>query len=160
MPFTYTLIKSQTPKYHYSVKKSNPTGFFFSKKQPLREVEEVLIYYKKAGTYNPQMIGDVIRHMPKTTGNCGQNYYNGRNKPQPAKTYKGYFPTTLLHNNLKRRGGKSVCDELITYFIKTYSNENDTILDMTCCNDVVGNLCKELKRNFIGIDINLKDELL
>ena len=65
MPFTYTLIQSQTPKYHYCIKKNNKTGFLFCKKQPLRETEEVLIYYKKPGTYNPQMIGNKERKVTK-----------------------------------------------------------------------------------------------
>jgi len=158
MPFTYTLIKSQTPKYHYCIKKSNKTGFLFCKKQPLRDIEEVLIYYKKAGTYNPQMIGDKIRNYGKQKDNTkGQEYYNKR-KASPTTIYKGYYPSTFLENKLKKRGGKSMSDDIITYFINTYSNEGDTILDMCCHNKVVGNLVKPLNRNYIGVDINeIKD---
>ena len=43
---------------------------------------------------------------------------------------------------------------LSNYFIKTYSNENDLILDMCCNNDVVGKIDEKLKRNYIGCDIN------
>ena len=153
MPFTYTLIKSQTPKYHYSIKKSNSTGFIFAKKQPLRNNEEVLIYYKKSGTYNPQMIGDKERHIPKQNKKNGEGYY-GELKATEAKTYKGYYPTTTLENKLTRRKGKTISDDIITYFIKTYSNEGDTILDMCCHNKVVGNLTNSLNRNYIGVDIN------
>ena len=41
------------------------------------------------------------------------------------------------------------------YFIKTYSNEDDTILDMTCHNNYVGDRCELLNRNYIGVDIHL-----
>ena len=159
MPFTYTLIKSQTPKYHYCIKKSNKTGFLFCKKQPLRDIEEVLIYYKKAGTYNPQMIGDKIRKFKKQKNTkIGQGYYDNRVKASLTTSYKGYYPSTFLENKLNKRGGKSISDEIITYFIKTYSNEGDTILDMCCHNKVVGNLVKPLNRNYIGVDINeIKD---
>ena len=58
IPFTYDLIKIEKPKYHYSWKKNNSTGFFQAKYQPLRNIEEIFIYYKKRGTYNPQMVGD------------------------------------------------------------------------------------------------------
>ena len=39
------------------------------------------------------------------------------------------------------------------YFIKTYSNEGDTILDMTCCSDYVGLRCSALERHYIGVDL-------
>ena len=45
---------------------------------------------------------------------------------------------------------------MMDYFIKTYSNEGDTVLDMTCHNNYLGDRCNILKRNFIGIDIDLK----
>ena len=61
MPFTYDLINTQRPKYHYIWVKNNSTGFLSAKKQPLRITEEVLVFYKKTPiTYNPQMIGDKI----------------------------------------------------------------------------------------------------
>ena len=60
IPFTYELLKYETPKYHYSWRKNNSTGFFQAKYQPLRQMEEIFIYYKKRGTYNPQMIGDTF----------------------------------------------------------------------------------------------------
>jgi len=158
MPFTYTLINSQTPKYHYCIKKNIKTGFLRSKLQPLRNIEEVLIYYKKTGTYNPQMIGNTERIIKrKHKRKLGQNYY-GAIKDIPTTTYRGYYPSTFLENKINKRGGKSISDDIITYFIKTYSNEGDTILDMCCHNKVVGNLVKKLNRNYIGVDINeIKD---
>ena len=38
--------------------------------------------------------------------------------------------------------------------IKTYSNENDTILDMTCCDKHLGSIAETLKRKYIGVDIS------
>ena len=57
MPFTYELLKYDQPKYHYSWRKNNSTGFFTAKKQPLRCMEEIFVYYRDTGTYNPQMVG-------------------------------------------------------------------------------------------------------
>ena len=45
MPFTYELLKYETPKYHYSWKKNNKTGFFQAKYQPLRQIEEIFILF-------------------------------------------------------------------------------------------------------------------
>ena len=50
---------------------------------------------------------------------------------------------------------KAGTDEHIDYFIKTYSNEGDKILDMTCCYGYVGKRCDSLKRNYIGVDLNI-----
>ncbi len=61
-PFTYKLIQSQTPKYHYTWKKNISTNFFHAKKQPLRQIEEILIFYKNRHTYNPQMIGNEFKN--------------------------------------------------------------------------------------------------
>ena len=47
IPFTYDLIKVERPKYHYVWVKDRPTNFFHAKNQPLRQQEEVLVYYKK-----------------------------------------------------------------------------------------------------------------
>ena len=48
LPFTYELIKYEKPKYHYSWKKNNKTGFFGAKYQPLRQMEEIFITYIQA----------------------------------------------------------------------------------------------------------------
>lgn len=42
--------------------------------------------------------------------------------------------------------------ELIKYLVKTYSNENDWVLDNTCGSNTTGCACFELNRNYIGIE--------
>jgi len=158
MPFTYTLIKSQTPKYHYSIKKNKQTGFFRSKTQPLRNNEELLIYYKKPGTYNPQMIGDEVRIIKGGASN--KNKYYGRGKePIKERTYIGFHPSTSMDMKTTVRGGKTTSDDIIDYVIKTYSNEGETVLDMTTHNTIVGDRVKLLNRKFIGVDLLLISEL-
>lgn len=156
MPFTYELLKYQTPKYHYTWLKHVATGFLSSKHQPLRNTEEVFIYYNKKGTYNPQMIGDVITKPRKHKIINGEGYYNlSKDKLCEEDGHIGRYPKTLLEykTRYKSGGGITRSDELIEYFIKTYSNENETVLDMTCCNKIVGNVVCKLNRNYIGIDI-------
>ncbi len=162
MPFTYELLKYETPKYHYTWIKNNSTGFFKAKLQPLRNTEEIFIYYKKQGTYNPQMIGD--KFYPKRYVKCGgeQEYFGTRNnikKGYVSETegHIGKYPTTTLNYPIRKGNcGITRTDDMIDYFIKTYSNEGDMVLDMTCHNDISGNCNKRLNRNFIGIDIDLK----
>ncbi len=162
MPFTYELLKYETPKYHYIWKKNLLTGFFQAKKQPLRNVEEIFIYYKKTGTYNPIMIGDKF-YKKRLVKYGGQNAYwrndgvNKNNKYNKDEGHTGRFPTTFLEYPIRKDNtGITRTDEMMDYFIKTYSNEGDTVLDMTCHNNYLGDRCNILKRNFIGVDIELK----
>ena len=157
-PFSYKLIQSQTPNYNYNWIKTKPTNFFHAKKQPLRKVEEVYIFYnyKKKHKYNPQMIGDEVKTNILSAPN---KYYGNRSKPKDSNgnvktsTHIGKYPTDVLEFKSQVRGGKTISDDMIDFFIKTYSNENDLVLDMTTHNKVVGNRVIELKRKFIGIDL-------
>ena len=153
IPFSYELIKSQKPRYNYVWIKNQSTNFFHAKKQPLRQFEEVYIFYKKQPTYNPQMIGN--EKIP--TGTAGKStYYGSRGEKTNKGGYHiGKYPTNVLKFKRHIRGGKTIPDEMIEFFIKTYSNEGDTILDMTCHNNVVGDVVEKLNRNYIGVDINL-----
>jgi site-specific DNA-methyltransferase (adenine-specific) len=165
-PFTYELLKYEKPKYHYSWIKNNSTGFFKAKQQPLRRVEEIFVYYKKPGTYNPQMEGNneypYIYKTQKSSDYFGKTSQNTSDKDiyNYEKGHIGKYPTTYKNWNIRKskpKSGITRTDEQIDYFIKTYSNENDTILDMTCCNNMVGDRCYKLNRNYIGIDIEFRE---
>ena len=162
MPFTYELLKYETPRYHYSWKKNTLTNFFKAKLQPLRDIEEVLIFYKTPGTYNPQMIGDIFHKKRYNKQNDKQNNYGHRTNISKSFTSEteghiGKYPTTFLEYKVRKdKTGINRPDEMMDYFIKTYSNEGDYVLDMTCHNDYTSKRCNELKRNFLGIDIKLE----
>ena len=162
MPFTYELLKYQTPKYHYTWLKNKKTNFFKAKLQPLRNTEEVFIYYKSPGTYNPQMIGnEVYKKVYMKQKDNNKHYGHRKNINQTYvsenETHTGKYPSTLLEYKTRvDNTGISRTDEMIDFFIKTYSNEEDNILDLTCHNNFVGDRCKLLNRNYLGIDINLK----
>ncbi len=159
MPFTYDLLKYEKPKYNYTWIKNNSTGFFQAKYQPLRKTEEIFIYYKKRGTYNPQMIGDkfVKKRNVKYGGQhgyWGKDGIDKKNEYNKEEGHKGKYPTNILDYKIRKdKTGITRTDDHIDYFIKTYTNENDNILDMTCHNKYVGNRCDLLKRNYIGVDI-------
>ena len=162
MPFSYELMKYETPRYNYVWKKNRLTNFMKAKLQPLRNIEEIYIYYKKSATYNPQMKGDVIfkKHYYKDNS---KNLYTGKRNNikksyiSDTETHTGRYPTTFLEYPVRVDGtGINRPDDLIDYFIKTYSNEGDNVLDMTCHNNYVGDRCKLLNRNYLGIDIDLK----
>ena len=153
IPFTYNLINIEKPKYHYVWIKDKPTNFFHAKKQPLRQQEEILVFYKKNGTYNPQMIGDTFYKQ----STCGKSKYygsRGETKKEITKGHYGKYPVNVLNFKRHIRGYSTRSDDLVDYFIKTYSNEGDTILDITCYNSLTGHRAIKLNRNYIGIDLN------
>ncbi len=167
LPFTYDLYRYEKPKYHYSWCKNNKTGFFGAKYQPLRQMEEISIYYKKCGTYNPQMTGDkyVAKRNVKAGGRNG--YYGEELKDKDneyvsadGEGHTGLYPTTFKDWKIRKdKSGITRTDEHIDYFIKTYSNEQDSILDMTCHNNYVGDRCEILNRNYIGVDLEIKNNI-
>lgn len=161
MPFTYELLRYQKPKYHYTWIKDNTTGFLTAKTQPLRQCEEIFIYYKRPPTYNPQMLGDDVRTTSVNDHTGGSGYYKNKNKSKRTVSdyegeteHHGAYPTTCFHSPIRRDGtGISRTDDHIDRFIKTYTNLGETVLDMTCHNYTVGNRCKALGRRYIGIDL-------
>ena len=161
LPFTYELYKWEKPKYHYSWLKSNTTGFFQAKYQPLRCMEEINIYYKKRGTYNPQMDGDKFYPKRYNKQKDKQQHYGRRTNIDKSYTsetegHTGKYPQLFKDWKVRKDGsGITRDDEQIDYFIKTYTNEKDTILDITCCNNYVGDRCEGLNRNYIGVDLSV-----
>ena len=155
IPFTYDIIRQRKPKYHYTWIKTNPTNFFQAKKQPLRQIEEILVYYKKTHTYNPQMIGNDDMTNIRKNKYEGDSYYG--NQTPNKSTHKGRFPTNFLgkfSRIIQTKSPKSIHDDITKRMILTYTNEGDTILDMTCCDRNNGDISKILKRNYIGVDIS------
>lgn len=155
IPFTYELIKHHQPKYNYNWCKVRPTGFLNAKKQPLRNMEEILVYYKSPKhTYNIQMKGNKITKSKRENKNH-TNYY------QTQKAYetehKGNYPTTFLgtfKNISQWNTPKSIPDEITKYIMLTYSNKDETILDFTCCDKNNAIIAENLGRHYLGIDIN------
>lgn len=159
-PFTFDLICSQRKhlKYMWYWKKigCTPTGHLFSKRQPMRCNEEILIFYKKHGTYNPQMI---LRDKPYNH-KSGRTYKSEYYIPKkvlirPASINKTHnFPTHHLEFKRRKHPFSTRPIELCEYFIKTYSNEGDKILDLTCSDGQSALACINLKRNYIGVDLD------
>lgn len=162
--FTIDLINSNRKDFKYKLiwKKNVPTGMSSAKYRPMKYYEEICVFYKKVGTYNPQM-------KPRVgVGKACYNYdhYCGEsNHVEYKKVKKRYDPDlvqpsdVLEFNVVPNRNGKvhptQKPIELLEWLINTYSNENDLVLDNTMGSGSTGVACKNLNRNFIGIE---KDE--
>lgn len=160
-PFTSLLVTSNLKYFRYSLvwEKNKFSDFLNAKRKPMKVNEDILIFYKKQPTYNPQYWFST----PYTRWNTQQavdkqtNY--GSHKENIAESKDGKrLPTTILKFNRVERPEHPTQKpvDLLEWLIKTYSNENETILDNCMGVGSTGTACKNLKRNFIGIEIEKK----
>lgn len=137
--FTARLMMSNSKMWRYNLiwqKGGRCSGFLNAKKMPLREHEDILVFYKSLPTYNPQM----VKCEPHQ-----RNHSRGKQeKEQTNRCYGTFGKTESIITDYKYP--KSILNfkkphpqihptqkpvELIEYLIKTYSNEGDLILDNT-----------------------------
>jgi site-specific DNA-methyltransferase (adenine-specific) len=169
-PFDKVLAMSNIANFRYDWiwEKNKATGHLNAKKIPLKSHEYVLIFYKKMPTYNPQFTyghkpmnavkpkknipkPDKLRnygHMDIHLGNSG-----GSTKRYPRSVIK--IPVINNDNPLKWHPTQKPI-ELAEYFIKTYSNEGDVILDNTMGSGSTGIACINTNRKFVGIELNVE----
>jgi len=158
-PFSSALRMSNIKNYKYDWVwvKENGTGFLNSKKQPLRNNEQVSIFYKKQPTYNPQMR---IGFKPYTTKRKGSSFSDNYGKQVNVTTKSNGDRYPLNTIKFKRDKDKNHPTQkpvaLMEYLIKTYTNEGETVLDFAMGSGSTGVACKNLNRNFIGIEMDNK----
>jgi site-specific DNA-methyltransferase (adenine-specific)/modification methylase len=157
--FTGKLIMSQPDMYKYKWvwEKSKATNFLNAKKQPLRKHEDVCIFYKKFPGYNPQMTE-------------GEPYDKGVRKDQQTGSYGDFdpinvessgarYPTDVLYFKTAESEGEVYHSTqkpvaMGRYFVKTYTNPGDVILDNTSGSGSFLVSALSEGRNFIGIEKN------
>ena len=154
--FSAKLIMSNPSMYKYSLiwDKIGTTGFLNANKMPLRRHEDILVFYKQIGTYNPIMESGKpyrIKHRPKTSnyGNFDENY-GTNNKGQR-------YPTSVISIYQKRNPNGHPTQkpvELFRYLIKTYTNEGDLVLDNCIGSGTTAVACKQTNRRYMGIENN------
>lgn len=153
-PFTSELILSNKKnfKYCWVWYKKQCSGFLNSKKQPLRNCEDIAVFYRKQCTYNPIMRKG--EPQIKNTGGYSSNYNDFTYQPYVSEDY---YPTTLLEIPLPRfKGGHPTQKPvpLLEYLIKTYTNEGETVLDNCMGSGSTGIACVNTGRNFIGMELD------
>lgn len=150
-------------KYEWIWEKTQATGFFNAKKMPMKAHENILVFYNKPPTYNPQ----------KTTGHKPMNSYTKRasvqnktecygavNKDVSGGGETDRYPRSVLKFPSDKQKSKltglihptqkplALCE----YLIKTYTNENDLVLDNCMGSGTTCLAAKNLNRQFIGVE--------
>ena len=161
-PFSSRLRMSNIKNYKYDIiwDKGRGKDPMNAKNRPMKRHENISIFYKKKGTYNPQMIKldkpDIRKNNKVTTSSL----WNKNGDIVLNKVYTERYPTSILvcaNNNHKDRVHPSQKPiDLLEWLIKTYSNENDLILDFTMGSGSTGVACMNTNRKFIGIELNEK----
>ena len=157
-PFSSYLRTSNVKMYRYDWiwEKSKATNFLFAKQMPLIAHEDIMVFYKKKPTYNPQKTegkpynkGVEKRTEIEAVGKIGNGNLienkSGLRNPRSVQYFVTAEREGKLHSTQKPI-------KLIEYFVNTYSNENDTILDNTMGSGTTMLACKNLNRNGIGIE--------
>lgn len=154
-PFDKVLGMSQIQylKYEWIWKKESGTGFLNAKKMPLKDCENILVFYKKLPIYNPQMRKGFKAYECKKGGESS-NYRPDISKNVITKSNDERYPLQILEFSRDKDKihptQKPVA--LMEYLIKTYTNECDIILDNCMGSGTTGVACKNLNRKFIGIE--------
>jgi len=169
-PFSSALRMSNIKNYKYDWKwlKQIPGNHLNAKKQPLRSYEDVCVFYKKQPTYNPVLTDKPKSHVRvnaidikvKNNGAIGKVKENvKRNEFRSIPLDKNY-PLNVLNINImaknKRIHPTQKPIELMEYLIKTYTNENETVLDFTAGSGTTAVACINTNRNYIGIEKDTK----
>ena len=147
-------------RYEWIWEKTLATGHLNAKKMPMKSHENILVFYKKLPTYNPQK---TTGHKPVNSytkhRGAGSNY--GKTKtgisgggsteryPRSVQLFKSDKQKSTLHPTQKPVA-------LLQYLIETYTNECELVLDNCMGSGSTGIACLNTNRKFIGIEKDAK----
>lgn len=161
--FTARCMLSNPKMHRYNLvwSKILPSGFLNANRMPLRSHEDIMVFYKKPPTYNPQKRKGKPCHRK---GSAAGKMNDGILRNDNYSDYKVVetegdmkFPTSILefqkpHPSIAQHPTQKPV-ELLEYLILTYTNPGETVLDNCMGSGSTGVACKKTGRNFIGIEL-------
>ena len=157
-PFSSQLRLSNLKNYKYDWvwDKKRGSNFATVKIRPFNSFENIMVFYKKQPTYNPQMWKSTpytckqgYVGVAKQTGLYRDDVITVNNGDRYTLTILSFSKETGLHPTLKPVA-------LLEYVIKTYTNEGDIVLDNCMGSGSTGVACKNTNREFIGMELDEK----
>ena len=166
-PFSSALRMSNIKNYKYDWvwAKNRPTNFAHAKNKPMKKHENILVFSngttvhktqsKNRMPYFPQGLIDITpKKGTKKINEKTDTFFQDRKSHKEFTRKQTNFPNTILEFSTDNLGihptSKPIL--LMEYLIKTYTNENETVLDFTMGSGSTGVAAKNLNRNFIGIE--------
>lgn len=152
-------FKSYRYRYVWDKSMSNPTGFLNANRRPLTASEDILVFYEKQPTYNPQRYtpegGASLTYVRDRRPNDTPLYgiaprvpsvnTDGKRCPIDVLKYKPVPRSKVIHNTQKPV-------DLLEFFVKTYTNEGQIVLDPFMGSGSCGEACLRTNRRFIGME--------
>ena len=159
--FTAEMMLSEPKLHRYNLiwDKVLSSGFLNANRMPLRSHEDIMVFYKRLPQYNPQKTkGKPNNSKGKPKQNENNNYghfefvdnkdeLGGMKHPKSILIFEKPHPSISIHPTQKPV-------ELLEYLIKTYTNENELVLDNTMGSGSTGVACINTNRKFIGMELD------
>ena len=155
-PFSSALRMSNIKNYKYDWiwHKTKGSGHLNAKKRPLRHYEVISLFSKKTPVYYPQGLKKGEFNNSRLTKEKKPEIY-GKEKQHEKSKFTNYPKDVITFKKPHKPvhpTQKPVA--LMKYLIKTYTNENELVLDFTMGSGTTGVACKNLGRDFIGIELD------
>lgn len=159
--FTFKLGLSNEKMFRYTLtwEKTKAGGFLNAKRMPLQAHEDILVFYKKLPTYNPQFEEGKPYIKKAVTNGDGRNYGNFDRVGQVSVNEGKRYPRSVVKFSNGNHGSLHPTQkpvDLLEYLIKTYTNECETVLDFTFGSCSTGVAALNTNRKFIGIEMEEK----
>ena len=157
MPFTAKVVMSNPKMFRYEwiCEKANPTGFLNARRMPMKCHENVLVFYNKLPVYHPIM--EHGKPYRCNTKDKNSSNYNTVKRSCTENTTGMRFPRDVLKVSWRSAFGKTLHPtqkpvSLCEYFIKTYSNKGDIILDPFIGSGTTAVAAINTERKYIGFE--------
>lgn len=157
-PFDKALGASNLPmlRYEWIWRKESGSGHLNAKRSPLKDHENILVFYAAPPTYNPQMRTGFKPYTCKQGATKSENY--GAQTGALTVSDGERYPLTVIDFPRDRSKvhptQKPVA--LMEYLIRTYTQEGETVLDNCMGSGTTGVACANTGRRFIGIEKDTK----
>lgn len=155
--FSAKLMLSNEKNHRYNLiwkKGERISGFLNAKKMPLRNHEDIMVFYKVQPTYNPQMTNGSLSHHRGSLNKTQKNNCYGKFEDVQTNFSELKYPKSILNFDRPHPPihptQKPV--PLLEYLIKTYSNESEKILDFTAGSGTTGIACMNTNRKCVLIE--------